>query len=68
MNIGNDPTCFNTSIDIAYTQPALDGLARVLEKWIAHFPALAVRVSPMVKIEDEPGHGILVLMLKPPKF
>jgi hypothetical protein len=35
---------FNTSIDIAYTQPALDGLARVLEKWIAHFLPLAVRV------------------------
>ena len=44
---------FNTSIDIAYTQPALDGLARVLEKWIAHFLPLTVRVSPMVKIEDE---------------
>ena len=44
---------FNTSIDIAYTQPALDGLARIMEKWIAHFLPLSVRVSPMVKIEDE---------------
>ena len=44
---------FNTSVDIAYTQPALDGLARVLEKWIAHFLPLSVRITPMVKIEDE---------------
>lgn len=44
---------FNTSVDIAFTQPALDGLARVLEKWIAHFLPLTVRITPMVKIEDE---------------
>ena len=44
---------FNTSIDIAYTQPALDGLARVLEKWITHFLPLSARITPMVKIEDE---------------
>ena len=44
---------FNTSVDIAYTQPALDGLARVLEKWIAHFLPLSPRITPMVKIEDE---------------
>jgi hypothetical protein len=44
---------FNTSVDIAYTQPALDGLARVLEKWISHFLPLSVRITPMVKIEDE---------------
>ena len=40
-------------VDIAYTQPALDGLARVLEKWVAHFLPLSVRITPMVKIEDE---------------
>ena len=28
---------FNTSVDIAFTQPALDGLARVMEKWVKHF-------------------------------
>ena len=44
---------FNTSVDIAFTQPALDWLARVLEKWIAHFLPLTVRITPMVKIEDE---------------
>lgn len=44
---------FNTSVDIAYTQPALDGLARVMEKWVGHFLPLSVRISPMVKIEDD---------------
>jgi hypothetical protein len=44
---------FNTSVDIAFTQPALDGLARVMEKWIRHFLGLDVRISPMAKIEDD---------------
>ena len=44
---------FNTSVDIAFTQPALDGLARVMEKWVKHFLSLTVRVTPMLKIEDE---------------
>ena len=44
---------FNTSVDIAFTQPALDGLARVMEKWVKHFLSLTVRVTPMHKIEDD---------------
>ena len=44
---------FNTSVDIAFTQPALDGLARVIEKWITHFLSLTVRVTPMLQIEDD---------------
>ena len=44
---------FNTSVDIAFTQPALDGLARVIEKWVAHFLLLSVRVTPMLQIEDD---------------
>ena len=44
---------FNTSVDIAFTQPALDGLARVMEKWIKHFLMVDARILPMVKIEDE---------------
>ncbi len=44
---------FDTSVDIAYTQPALDGLARVLESWVAHFLELSVRITPMVRIDDE---------------
>ncbi len=44
---------FDTSIDIAFTKPALDGLARVIEKWIYHFLMINVSVSPLQKIEDE---------------
>ena len=44
---------FNTSVDIAFTQPALDGLARVMEKWVKHFLSLTVRVTPMLQIEDD---------------
>ena len=44
---------FDTSIDVAFTKPALDGLARVIEKWIFHFLKINVLVSPVQKIEDE---------------
>ena len=44
---------FNTSVDIAFTQPALDGLARVMEKWVKHFLLLTVRITPMLQIEDD---------------
>ena len=44
---------FNTSVDMAFTQPALDGLARVMEKWVSHFLSLNARITPMLQIEDE---------------
>jgi len=44
---------FNTSVDLAYTQPALDGLCRVMEGWIAHFLGLTTRIQPMREIADE---------------
>lgn len=44
---------FDTAIDLAFTQPGNDALARVLEKWVAHFLKLKVKISPMLKIEDE---------------
>lgn len=44
---------FDTSVDIAFTQPSLDAFARVLEKWVAHFLKLQVTITPLVKIEDE---------------
>ena len=44
---------FDTSIDVAFTKPSLDGLARVIEKWIFHFLMIKVSVSPLQKIEDE---------------
>ena len=44
---------FDTSIDLAYTKPGLDALARVIEKWVHHFLSIEVSIKPMQKIEDE---------------
>jgi hypothetical protein len=44
---------FDTVIDFRFTQPALDGFARVCESWIAHFLDVEVRVQPMQRIDDE---------------
>ena len=44
---------FNTSVDIAFTQPALDALCRVMEKWIKHFLGQVVTILPVTKIEDD---------------
>ena len=44
---------FDTSIDLAYTKPGLDALARVIEKWVYHFLSIEVSIKPMQKIEDE---------------
>lgn len=44
---------YDTVISLTYGRPALDALARVIERWIAHFLDLAVRVRPIRRI-DEP--------------
>ena len=44
---------FDTVVDLRFTQPALDGLARVIEAWIGHFLGLQVRVQPMQRIDDD---------------
>lgn len=44
---------FDTVVDLRFTQPALDGLARVIEAWIGHFLGMDVRVQPMQRIDDE---------------
>ena len=44
---------FNTSVDVAFTQPALDGLCRVMEAWINYFLGVTTRIQPMREIEDE---------------
>ena len=44
---------FDTAIDIAYSQPALDGIARVLEGWISHFLKVITQIRPMSRIDDE---------------
>ncbi|MDC1067372.1 DUF6352 family protein [Alphaproteobacteria bacterium] len=44
---------FDTSIDLAYTKPGLEALARVMEKWISHFLSIETSIKSMQKIEDE---------------
>jgi len=44
---------YDTVISLTYGRPALEALARVIERWIAHFLDLAVRVRPIRRI-DEP--------------
>jgi hypothetical protein len=42
----------DTVISLTYGRPALDAFSRVVEKWIAHFFALKVKVTPIRKIEE----------------
>ena len=44
---------FDTVVDLRFTQPANNALARVIEAWIRHFLALGVRVQPLERIDDE---------------
>lgn len=43
---------FDMVLDISFTRPGLDALARVLEMWVAHFHGLEVRIQPKEKIQD----------------
>ena len=42
----------DTVISLTYGRAALDALARVLERWVAHFLALRVKVSPIRRVEE----------------
>jgi len=44
---------FNFALDFRFTQPGQDALARVIERWVAHFLHLAVRVQAMQSITDQ---------------
>lgn len=44
---------FDTVIDIRFTEPPLDALARVIEMWIAHFLKIDVNVQPVQRIDDD---------------
>ncbi len=44
---------FDTVIDLRFTQPGLDALARVLETWLRHMMGISVRIQPMQRIDDE---------------
>ena len=42
----------DTVISLTFGRPALDAYARVVERWIAHFLSLEVRVKPIRRIEE----------------
>ncbi|MGH7013623.1 MAG: DUF6352 family protein [Stellaceae bacterium] len=44
---------FDTVLDLSFTRPGLDALCRVLERWVAHFLGVALRIEPLQDIRDE---------------
>ncbi len=42
----------DTVISLTYGRPALDAFAKVLERWIAHFLCVQVKVKPVRRIEE----------------
>lgn len=44
---------FDMVLDVAFTRPGLDALARVLERWVDHFLALDVEIQPVQTIRDQ---------------
>lgn len=43
----------DTSVSLNRGQPALDALCRVLQRWIAHFLGVTVRIVPERRIDDD---------------
>lgn len=43
---------FDMVVDFRFGTPAQDGLARVIEGWLAHLLAIEVRVQPVARIDD----------------
>lgn len=44
---------FDTVLDLGFTQPGLDALCRVLERWTEHFTSAAVSIQPVQAVRDE---------------
>ena len=44
---------YDTVLNLNFAGAGLDALCRVLERWIAHFYAIAVSIQPVQKISDE---------------
>ena len=44
---------FDLAISLNRSQPALDALCRVLERWIAHFHAVQVTIKPQQAVDDK---------------
>jgi hypothetical protein len=44
---------FDTIVDVAAGQPALDDLARVMEQWLQHMLGVTARIEPRQKLDDQ---------------
>lgn len=44
---------YDIVLDVSFTRPGLDALCRVLERWVRHFLAVAVRIQPVQRVRDE---------------
>ena len=44
---------FDTVVDFRFTQPALDGFARNIERWLKHLTGIDVTVQPRQRIDDD---------------
>jgi hypothetical protein len=44
---------FDTSVMLNRGQPPIEALCRVLERWIAHFLGVGVRIAPERRIDDD---------------
>lgn len=44
---------FDMVLDLGFTQPGLDALCRVLERWTEHFTSAAVSIQPVQAVRDE---------------
>lgn len=44
----------DTVVSLTYGRPALDAFCRVIEAWVRHFTALAVKVRPVRQIDEHP--------------
>jgi hypothetical protein len=40
-------------LDISFARPGLDAFARVIERWVAHFLGVTVRIEPVQRISGE---------------
>ncbi len=43
---------FDMVLDLSFARGGLDGLCRVMERWVARFLAITTRIHPLSKVED----------------
>ncbi len=43
----------DTVLDLTFSRPGVDALARVLEAWLHHFLGIATSIQPVQRISDE---------------